>query len=79
MADLTTNNATVELGDALHAGFNDAMARVKELGLDPKGTLVDSIPQDQWDSWNASNENPTVKDTVLTGFEDDGEEHPAAA
>lgn len=78
MADLTTN-ATVELGDALHAGFKDAMARVAELGLDPQGTLVDSISQEVWDSWDASNENPTVKDTILTGFEDDGAEHPVAA
>lgn len=79
MADLNTNNATVELGDAMHAGFTDAMARVTELGLDPKNTLVDSISQDKWDAWDASNENPTIKDTVLSDFEDDGAEHPAAA
>lgn len=79
MAEMNTTNAVVELDDAMHAGFNDAMARIQELNLDPQGTLVDSIPADVWDAWDASHENPTVKDTILDGYEDDGSVEAAAA
>ncbi|NGP18684.1 hypothetical protein [Devosia aurantiaca] len=73
MDNYETTGATVELGDAMKAGFEAAMARIKALGLDPQANLVESIGQVDWDSWDASNENPNVLDSDgLDGlYEDD--------
>lgn len=62
MADLTHLDAPVELASAMDAGFQEAMARVKALALDPKSTLVDAIPQDEWLAWDKSGECANVID-----------------
>lgn len=73
MDNYETTEATVELGNAMKAGFEAAMARIKALGLDPKANLVEGIDQTAWDAWDATNENPNVIDSDgLDGlFEDD--------
>lgn len=72
MADVIEKAPSVELADALHAGFHAAMERVEALNLDPCSTLVDAISQDAWASWDASSECALVLDSDgLNG--DDGE------
>ena len=72
--------APVELANAMQAGFQDALTRIEEVGVDPKATLVDQIPSDVWAAWDASDEVASVFDPDgIDGFEDDGILEPAAA
>lgn len=70
MANVKKTAPSVELADALHAGFHAAMERVTALDLDPCDTLVDAISQKEWDAWDASAENALVVDT--DGLNGDG-------
>jgi hypothetical protein len=79
MDNYETTEATVELGNAMKAGFEAAMARIDALGLDPRANLVEGISQVDWDSWDASEENPNVLDSDgLDGLHED-DKLPAAA
>lgn len=62
---------SVELTDALRTGFLDAMERVKSLDLNPCATLVDQISNDDWASWDASNEVALVVDSDGLNNDDD--------
>jgi hypothetical protein len=81
MADVNGKAPSVELSDALHAGFDDAMARVASLNLDPCATLVDEIPAEIWASWDESKEIALVadKDGIDGSGVDDDEYEPLAA
>jgi hypothetical protein len=71
MADLNTPETAVEF-DALKAGFDAAMTRVKNLELDPRKTLVDMISAEDWAAWDQSDENAYVADA--DAFDDNGVE-----
>jgi len=62
---------SVELTDALRAGFQDAMERVKALNLNPCVTLVDEISNDEWNAWDASKEVALVVDSDGLNNDDD--------
>lgn len=80
MATENVSNAPVELGNAMDAGFKDAITRIGELALDLKATLVDQIPAAIWAAWDATDECANVLDSEgVDGAEDDGELAPVAA
>ncbi|RVK59164.1 hypothetical protein CN126_14485 [Sinorhizobium meliloti] len=80
MVDVNGKADSVNLTDALHAGFDAAMERVKVLNLDPCATLIDQISKEEWASWDASNENALVIDQdKLDDSDDDYVDHQLAA
>jgi len=62
MVEAKEKAASVEITGTMQAGFEDAMDRVKELGLKADNTLVDSIGREDWVSWDASHEKALVID-----------------
>jgi hypothetical protein len=52
----------VDVHDTLLAAMNDAAERAISVFGSGKNTLVDAIPQADWDSWDASAEKPNVAD-----------------
>ena len=66
---------SVELADALKAGFHDAMKRIEDLNIDPCNTLVDQISAEEWQNWDACGEIAIVMDKDGLNGEpiDDGE------
>jgi hypothetical protein len=71
MADVK-KATSVELTDALQAGFNAAIERIKTLNLDPCSTLIDRISQEDWNAWDASTEFAVVADS--SGLNGDGDD-----
>tara|TARA_R110002074_G_scaffold106686_2_gene230601 strand:+ start:993 stop:1226 length:234 start_codon:yes stop_codon:yes gene_type:complete len=72
----TTASASVQVSDGLKAGVMDAMKRVQEVSANTK-TLVDEIPMDVWNAWDASHELALVADVDGAEIEDECE--PKAA
>jgi hypothetical protein len=70
----------VDSHDTLGVAVEDAMSRAESVFGQLKNTLVDSIEQQNWDSWDKSNENPKVVDTNPASDDDelDGAELTAA-
>lgn len=81
MANVTEKAPSVELSDALKAGFHDAMERISSLNLDPANTLVDQISEEKWSTWDASKEFAVVADSDGLngdGLDEDGVDSLAA-
>ena len=70
----------VDSHDTLGVAVEDAMSRAASVFGQLKNTLVDSIDQQKWDSWDKSNENPKVVDPNPASDDDelDGSELTAA-
>ncbi|MGE0280221.1 MAG: hypothetical protein AB7P20_06360 [Rhizobiaceae bacterium] len=78
MANVNGKAPSVELTDALQAGFHAAMDRVKAANIDPCSTLVDQISSKDWSSCDASNEKALVVDNNGLYFDDEIELDQAA-
>lgn len=68
MASLNGKALSVELTDALHAGFLAAMERAKVV-LESEN-LVDQISKSDWEAWDAFAENGLVADRCDVDDED---------
>lgn len=70
----------VDSHDTLGVALDDAMSRAASVFGKLHNTLVDSIPQEKWDSWDKSGENPNVVDPSHDSYDDevDGSELSAA-
>lgn len=71
----------LDFHDTLVSAMKDAEARAASVFGSQNKTLVDSFPQKEWDSWDASGERPNVADCDPLEAEDpfDDNSEPAAA
>lgn len=69
---------SVDVTDAMTAAINDAMVRIKAVGI--SGTLIDSISKEEWKLWDASQEKALVSDPAgLDGSDFSDDEMPEMA
>ena len=61
----------IDIEDTLLTAMNDALARSKSVFSNCAPTLVSTISQNDWDTWDASSEIPNVADQDPVDYEDD--------
>jgi len=80
MADVNHGAVSVHVTNLLESGFHEAMTRVAESGFVVGSTLVDLIPQSEWDAWDARSEMALVMDSEgMSPTEIDDDCYPQAA
>lgn len=60
----TDTGSSVGMTDALHQGFEAAMARIVEMKGAMGKTLVESFSTDEWATWDATTEKALVVDVI---------------
>jgi len=68
---MTDNAVKLESEGTIQAAVQDAMARSQVVFSAKSPTLVDLIPQEEWDEWDASNERPNVVDSTIDSTDDE--------
>lgn len=69
MTKQVSEKPSVDTTDELMKAIEHAQARVAEVYSSGRNTLIDQISQQEWDSWDASDELGLVSDPH--GLEDD--------
>ena len=68
---MTHSVVNIDSHDTLVSAMKDAEARAASVFRAQSKTLVDLIPHDEWESWDASTERPNVADCDELDKEDD--------
>jgi len=64
----------VDSQDTLVAAVDDANSRARNIFGSGMKTLIETISQQDWDTWDASEERPNVADSASLSSDDDSDE-----